>query len=343
MRKICIIVWLLIFVFSSKAQDIHFSQLNQTPLLLNPASTGVYDGFYRGILNYKNQWVVMGKPYRTFMGSFDMPFENKRKNKGAYLGLGAFLFSDEAGDSHFGTTQVNVSVSGIVPIGEFNKISAGIEAGVAYRSVDISAIQWPNQYNGQSYDPNLPSNEPNKSGSFVYFDLAAGIQYQLLKYLSTFNGKEIVSFTAGAALFHTTKPLQRFYSGTNEHLYPRIVVHSSLRYDFRGTRVGIVPSVLYMSQGPGSEIDAGILVRFQTNRGTNFTGFITESAFSAGLHYRHKDAIIPQVFFEISDFGIGLSYDINISSFSGATKLKGGLEVSIKYAKMRGALYRNRK
>lgn len=285
----------------------------------------------------------MGKPYSTFMGSFDMSFKNKRKNKGAYLGLGAFLFTDKAGDSHLGTTQFNVAFSAIVPIGSFNKISAGIEAGFASRSIDISAIQWPNQYNGQSYDPNLPSNEPSKSGSYAYFDLAAGLQYQFLKYLSTFNGKELISLTAGAALFHATKPLQRFYSGGSERLYPRIVIHSSLRYDFRGTKVGIVPSVLYMSQGPANEFDVGILLRFQTNRGTNFTGFKSESAFSAGLHYRYKDAIIPQIFFEISDFGIGLSYDINISSFSGASKLKGGLEVSVKYAKMRGALNRNRK
>lgn len=342
MRKIYFIVCLFIFVFSSKAQDIHFSQLNQTPLLLNPASTGVYDGYYRGILNYKSQWAAMGKPYSTFMGSFDIPFENKRNHYGAYLGLGAYVFSDKAGDAGFATTQGNVSVSGIVPIGEFNKISAGIEAGVAYRSVDISAIQWPNQYNGQSYDPNLPSNEPNKSGSFVYFDLAAGIQYQLLKYLSTFNGKEIVSFTAGAALFHATKPLQCFYSGTSEHLYPRIVVHTALRYDLRGTGVGLMPSVLYMLQGPAYEIDVGFLVRIKTSGETNFTGFITESAFSAGLQYRYKDAIIPQIFFEISDFGIGLSYDINISSFSNATKLNGGPEISIKYAKMRGALYKSK-
>jgi type IX secretion system PorP/SprF family membrane protein len=342
-RKIYIIVCLFIWAFSLKAQDIHFSQLNQTPLLLNPASTGVYDGYYRAILNYKNQWAVMGKPYSTFMGSFDMPIELKRNKKGAQLGLGAFLFSDKAGDSHFSTTQVNLSLSGIVPIGNFNTLSAGIEAGIVYQSVDIAAIQWPNQYNGQTYDPGISSNELGSLGSYTYFDLAAGLHYQFLKYRNFFSGKEMVCFTAGAALFHATKPWHHLYNGVNGNTYPRIVIHSSLRYDFKGSGVGIVPSVLYMSQGPVNEIDVGLLLRFRTSRGTKITGFLTESAFSAGLSYRYKDAIVPQIFFEISNFGIGLSYDVNVSSFANASKYNGGIEVSIWYSKMRGALYKNKR
>jgi hypothetical protein len=131
--------------------------------------------------------------------------------------------------------------------------------------------------------------------------------------------------------------------GMTEHQYPRIVLHTSLRYDLPGTIVGIVPSLLYMSQGPASEVDAGILLRFKINQGTRVTGFIPESAFSIGLHYRHKDSFSPQAYFEFSNFAIGLSYDVNTSSFSNATKNKGGLEISIKYAKMRGALYKNKR
>jgi type IX secretion system PorP/SprF family membrane protein len=342
LRKIQIIVWLFIFAYNSKAQDIHFSQLNQTPLLLNPASTGVYDGFYRGILNYKSQWAVMGKPYTTFMGSFDMPFENKRNYYSAYLGLGAFVFSDKAGDASFSNTAGDVSLSCIIPIGDLNKISAGIAGGVSYRSVNLSAIQWPNQYNGQSYDPNLPSNETSNLSSLIDFDVSAGLHYQFLKSLSKFHGREMIHFTAGAALFHANKLFQIINSGFSEHQYARIVVHTSLRYDFEGTRMGIVPSLLYMSQGPANEIDAGILLRIKTGRETIITGFLTESAFSAGLVYRYKDAIIPQIFFEVWDLGIGVSYDVNISSFLTTTKFKGGLEVSVKYAQMRGALYKNR-
>jgi type IX secretion system PorP/SprF family membrane protein len=343
MKKIYLVICIIVFALGLKAQDIHFSQISETPLLLNPATTGVYDGYYRGILNYKRQWAAMGNPYSTFMGSFDMPFENKRNKYGARLGIGAFLFSDKAGDSNYGTTQVNIAVSGIVPVNDKSTLSAGIEAGGAQRSADITAIQWPNQYNGQTYDPGIASNETNRLTSYMFFDLAAGVHYQYYNLLNHRTGKDVLRFTAGAAVFHVTKPILQSYIGTIERQYPRIVVHASLRYDFPGTSVGIVPSVLYMKQGPASEIDGGLLLRFKINQGTKFTGFISESAFSIGLHYRYKDSFSPQVFFELANFGIGLSYDVNTSSFSQAIKNKGGLEISIKYSKMRGALYKNRR
>ena len=343
MRRFFFILIISFFALSSGAQDIHFSQLSETPQLLNPASTGVYDGYYRAILNYRSQWAVMGNPYRTFMGAFDMPIGSERTLKYAHLGAGAFLYSDKAGDSNFGTTQGNISVSGIVPLDPVNLLSAGVQFGLAQRSANISSIQWPNQYNGQNYDPTISPNETNRLGSFMFFDLSAGLNYQFLNYSRTITGKETRRFTAGVALFHATKPIQKFYSGTQEHQYPRLVVHVSGCYDFPGTLVGIVPSVLYMSQGPASEVDIGLLIRYKINQGTKVTGFISESYFSAGLHYRYNDAFCPQVFFELSNFGIGLSYDINTSSFSQVSKNQGGLEVSVKYCRMRGALYKNRK
>lgn len=176
----------------------------------------------------------------------------------------------------------------------------------------------------------------------MFFDMAAGAFYQLLKDYGTLSGKELVCFTAGVALFHVTRPLQRYYSIAAEHQYSRLVVHTSLLYDFPGRTYGMIPSLLYMRQGPASEIDAGMLLRFKISEGTKITGFISESSFSAGLNYRYKDAIIPQVFFELSDFSIGLSYDVTASSFSTAAKYNGGLEVSLKYSKMRGALYRSK-
>lgn len=340
MRKIYIILWLFFFAFIAKAQDLHFSQLSQTPLMINPASAGVFDGYYRATINYKNQWAAIGKPYQTFMGSYDMPFEGKRKNKKAYLGLGVYLFSDKAGDARFSTIQGNVAVSGIVPLGIYHKLSAGIEAGVTNRSLDINAIQWPDQYNGSGYDPTLPSNERPNLGHFFYFDMAAGVHYQYLKTLGKLHGRDIMQLTAGAALYHAVK-LLKASSANKEHIYPRIVFHSTLRYDLKGSRIGLIPSVLYMKQGPAYELDLGFLVRFKLSKQTNYTGFFTESAFTAGLLYRHKDAITPQVFFEIANFGVGVSYDINISSFATATKYNGGLEVSITYSKFRGALYKN--
>jgi len=80
------------------------------------------------------------------------------------------------------------------------------------------------------------------------------------------------------------------------------------------------------------------LLRYKIHQGTKITSFYTESAFSAGLHYRFKDAISPQVYFEFSDYAFGLSYDFNVSSYGKVIKSAGGFEISIKYSNMKGAI-----
>ena len=341
-RRICGMMLLMLMLSQGAlAQDIHFSQTDQAPLLQNPGSTGLYYGLYRAALNYKNQWAVMGKPYNTFMASFDMPFENDRNYYGAYLGLGGFVFTDKAGDSRFSTTQADVSVSCIIPMGESHFLSTGLNLGLMVRSIDISAIQWPNQYDGQNYNPDLPSNEDAKMGSFFHMDAGAGIVYQYLNSGTQFHGRSLAIFQIGAALLHANRVFQR-HGGSPDYIYPRFVAHTSLRYDFNGSIFGINPSVYYMKQGPAYEFGAGFLLRIKTGKETNITGLLKESSFLLGIQYRHKDAIIPQLFFEIADFGLGLSYDLNVSTFSSATRKQGGLEISVRYMRSKGPLYRNR-
>ncbi len=335
-KKIFLPFFCLLSSVFCHSQDVHFAQLSETPLLINPALTGLFDGHYRGTINYRNQWPAMGKPYSTFMASFDAPVKMKKK-KGGYIGAGAYFFSDKAGDSQFGTTQANLSVSAILPMNQTSTFSLGMQFGFVQRSLNISSIQWPNQYNGHTYDPSISSNELN-TRNFSYFDMGTGVNYEYNNTSGTMAGKDVVRFDLGAAFFHATMPLQKFSSGAKENLYGKLIAHTSLRYDFPGTQVGIVPSVIYMMQGPASELNIGTLLRYKINQGTKVTGFYTESAFSAGLHYRFKDAISPQVYFEFSDYGIGLSYDFNVSSYGQVQKSVGGFEISIKYANMRRAL-----
>ena len=60
----------------SFAQDIHFSQFNNSPLNLNPAQTGLFNGDWRFVGNLRNQWSSVPVPYRTFSLSTDTTLEN---------------------------------------------------------------------------------------------------------------------------------------------------------------------------------------------------------------------------------------------------------------------------
>ena len=78
MKRILIIALLALIVPQANAQDIHFSQFYNTPLIVNPAFTGVFGGDQRAMLIYRNQWSSVATPYKTFGGSFDTRMFDKR-------------------------------------------------------------------------------------------------------------------------------------------------------------------------------------------------------------------------------------------------------------------------
>src|SRR5258706_18607 len=64
-KKIYILIGLLAIHITVKAQDIHFSQFFETPLLRNPALAGIFTGSYRIQMVYRDQWRSVTDGYRT--------------------------------------------------------------------------------------------------------------------------------------------------------------------------------------------------------------------------------------------------------------------------------------
>jgi hypothetical protein len=67
---------ILLFVLSSVAvaQDIHLTQYYTNQLNLNPALGGMYEGEYRIVANYRNQWREINTPLTTTMIAGDKKF-----------------------------------------------------------------------------------------------------------------------------------------------------------------------------------------------------------------------------------------------------------------------------
>lgn len=339
MKKIVQLIFLL-FPLLTIAQDVHFSQFYETPLIINPASAGFYDGRQRAVLNYKNQWQGIPNPFVTMAASFDMPlFESGKRN--AHLGLGFNAYRDQAGDAKFGTTQVNLSISGIIKLNPNNKISVGIQGGGAQRSANFSNLEWGNQFNGSGFNTSVPSNEINTLNSFLYGDISAGIFYEFTNIENSFAGKDVFKFNIGVSGFHLNKPDLTFYNGASDRLYSRYVFHTSLRYDIPETRLSIVPMAMYALQGPSSELLAGMLFRISLSESGKITTIFKESALLFGGGIRRGDAIIPQIILEFYDYSFGVSYDLKAGPKSYG--INGGLEVFLRYTNWKGPLFKGRK
>ena len=69
MKKFLPLFFLLAIATTGLAQDQHFTQFFASPLTLNPALTGTFDGKYRVAFIYRDQ-----EPYKTFAGAIDLRF-----------------------------------------------------------------------------------------------------------------------------------------------------------------------------------------------------------------------------------------------------------------------------
>lgn len=312
-----------------QAQDIHFSQITETPLLLNPSQAGLGHDL-RASLNFKDQWrSVVSAPYSTISASADVALF--KKSTGTHLGVGVHFFNDKAGDAKMSTTLGQLHIAGIVGINSKNLLSVGAFAGYGQRNLNYSALTWGNQYDGQQYNSGLASGEPQTFSSFNYLDVGAGISWLFGVGSGTMSSKDAKLFNIGVAVHHLNKPAYSFYGESSNKLPMKIVFHGNASIGMKNTNLILEPSYLVALQGGHREITPGFLLKYVLGQSSVYTDRKKSSAISFGGFFRVGDAIVPVLRYEFSNFSVATSYDINISGLSQATRARGGFEVSIRF------------
>lgn len=316
MRKsLLVLLVMLISNLNTFGQDIHYSQFDLSPLNLNPANTGLFEGSYRFAGNYRNQWRSVTTPYSTFSLSADGYQPLDKQN----LGLGLTINNDIAGDSKFHTFQCNLSGSYFLPVKDSTlKITAGAMLGLTSRNLSYDALRFDNQYNGIYYDPSLSTGENFARESRTYINLQLGAAFN--KKLSARN-----FITGGIALANISKPKQSYFDVTSIQLDRRFNVHATMNYALND-KLEIVPSVYSQFQGTYKELIAGSQVRYIL---VNEKGVYR--AVRAGAFYRSSDAGYLSVGIDYDKWVAGISYDINISKLVPASRYRGALEFGVIY------------
>lgn len=317
--SIFILLFLAFFSQAIYSQDIHFSQFNFCPLNLNPAKTAYFEGQHRFAANHKNQWMSVTIPYMTFSASWDAGII-KRKQKNDILGLGVLAVKDQAGDSKFGTTQINISLSYIKALDNRNKhiLSYGIMGGLSQRSIDYSALYFDSQFNGLYYDADLPHNENFGKTSFLYYDISTGVEYNYVQ-------NEYSEFCLGASLWHLNRAKQSLNEDNSVTMDPKLLLYGNFSY-LHNIKHYIKPAFYFARQGPHTEFLLGGHYQLILNHSK-----INYNSFNAGLFYRNKDAAILMAGVDYQAFKINFSYDVNLSKLRPASQFRGGYEFSLIY------------
>jgi type IX secretion system PorP/SprF family membrane protein len=311
------------------AQDIHFSQTTETPLLLNPSQAGLGNDV-RAYINYKDQWrSVVSAPYKTVNASVD--FAVLKRTGGTHLGVGVDLFNDKAGDANMVTSLGQLHVAGIVALNSTNLLSIGLSAGYGQRSMNGSALSWGTQYDGQQYNGGLPSGEPADFASFGFLDIGAGASWFFAAGNSTMSSKDAKVFNIGFSVQHLNKPAYSFYGQSDQRLPMKIVAHGNASIGLKNTNLIMEPSYFVAIQAGHHEIIPGMMMKYIFGQTSLYTDRKKSSALSYGLFFRVKDAIVPMLRYEYSYYSIAASYDFNVSGLTAASRARGGFEISLRY------------
>jgi type IX secretion system PorP/SprF family membrane protein len=330
--KIILLAVSVCIVGDVSAQDIHFSQFYMAPTNLNPALTGVMNCNTRIIANYRNQWspILKNDAYSTYSVSYDQKMPVGRYD---YFGFGANVWNDRAGSLDFGTVTAKLLGAYSKRVGGSRKkshyVSVGAEAGISQRGFDLTKAQWSTFWNGTDIDPTLGAGEDLSlvDDQFLFADIGLGVLWFSVLDDNT-------NFYVGAALNHINQANVSVYIGDLVSYYTKSVLHAGGEFPL-SDKVSLVPGIVTFFQGPSFELNGGTSFRFDMG-----SSRYSEQSFQLGAwirlanHYEDPiltDAIILSTRFDVSNWGVGFSYDINVSSLRQGSNANGSFEFSMIY------------
>jgi len=330
MRKTLFIFFLInLFVLAAIAQDPAFSQFFASPLTLNPALTGKFNGVIRVAGNYRNQWPSINNAFVTSTVSVDGGILKSKLPETDVWGLGIMAMSDRTANGILTSNYISLSTSYHKSLDEdgYNQLGVGFQGTYANKRLDGTKLNFEDELDQQG-GWTIPSQETidGHQVNLSYFDMNAGI---------LFNGSSsgANNYYLGASVYHINRPQESFTGNALYTLHPRFTVHGggSFPLSSNNGQNYIHFSGLYSTQAGATDFMLG--GAWSVNVNNNETNPVN---FYAGSWVRFSnltDAVIPYIGLDFGEFSLGLSYDVNVSSLKSASQSVGGIEVSLIYIK----------
>lgn len=301
----------------ANAQDVHFSQYYNTPMLQNPANTALMsDRDFRVSAIYRSQWEAIPAPFNTFAAAAE--FQTLRNDQFTnWLGIGAYAVSDKAGDGDLAMTAYGFNLAYHLMLSESSILSVGGGASYVTRGIDFSKLSFDAQWDGFTFNRSLPNGETRTYEKSNYTNVTAGINYAYFP-------SEFLYFKIGAGLAYINRPSVSLLGYADNRLGFRPMVSSDAIVVLPdGWR--ILPSAYFTFMQKATNVVAGGMVskNFASNDLSQ-----TGNIFS-GVYYRMNESLIAVLGVEWSDVKITASYDITTSPLAKANYGNGAFEISL--------------
>lgn len=344
---LCCCLWL---VGTLNAQDMHWTLFNYSPLSLNPAFTGAYEGSFRlgGIMrdqaptaSYTPNTQFPGQSTNVYFPAYsfyaDAPIITGFR-KQDWVGIGAMFYSDQAGDLELGLSYALGSVSYHIGLDKKQKnvFTIGVQAGIGSRNLNAQNLAFaldiennPNFVPGQGSAYGAVYGDPSDPRNRTFFDLNAGV---LLR--SKVN--KTTGFNMGLSARHIA-PAKYFLITGNENRdsatnnLPLIIsLHSQLDVKMN-KKWSITPAIMLQNASPSTEVQLQAMMGYQLNpKKANILNF--------GLGYRLGDAAQFLLGMDSGPFRIAASFDLGLGALSEINQNIGAFELGVSYI---GRIYKD--
>ncbi|MEJ7610800.1 MAG: PorP/SprF family type IX secretion system membrane protein [Ferruginibacter sp.] len=305
------------------AQDIHFSQMFETPLLRNPALAGLFSGDIRIQTVYRSQWNSVTDAYHT--SSANVEYKLPVGQSEDFITIGGQFLHDKAG-------SIDMTSTHILPALNYHKslsaeknmyLSMALMGGYVQRSIDRSKMTTNSQFDGTNYNASASTGETFSNAAYSYFDGTAGMSFNAQLGENPDN-----NIFLGLAYHHFNRPKKlSFYSDYDSEMAPKWVASAGLRMNLSEDSYVTVEAD-YSKQSLSREIIGGLLYTRKLDDVDDPKYLI-----HGGAYMRLNDAVIPVIKIESKPIAIAVSYDVNISGLKKVSTGRGGFEVSLTWQK----------
>lgn len=316
MKKLLFIVLFVPFVGAS--QGYFFSQFHSSPLTLNPALNGSSGSNIRVSTNFRNQWAFGESPYSTGSIGIESRLLGNSLPEFHTFSFGANFLSDQsnAGGLTFNTINIGPAYHLALDAAGTHTIGIGLQGSFNQRMINLNNLSFESQFGSGGFNNALPIGETFQNLNSKYFDVNAGLLYQL--------SSENIQFNFGASIYNITQPENQSASAVF-NIPKRYAFHSSFATSGENG-LSVLGSLTSISVNGLNNITAGVAVRKS----------VEYFSITGGCWYRIGDAVIPYVGLTKNGFSLGMSYDNTTSGLKSVSQNRNAFELSLTYAPISG-------
>lgn len=297
-RGVATLIGMVVAVVAHAQVDASLSQYWTVPAYYNAAATGRTD-FIHISAGARLQWVGIKHAPMTFMALADMPFKLLNRRWGA----GVRLQQESVG--LYSSIQAGAQLSWKKKM-LGGTLSIGVQPGIVSQTFKGSKVDIPEDDAHTKNDDAIPTTDVSGTA----FDISAGVMFEHKWFWTAISSTHI---NAPSVTLKT--------EGDDEHLYEfntgrAYYLMAGSNIPIKNTLFELQPSIMVGTDFKAYTATATMRVRYK-------------KFLSAGVGYRHNDAVSIMVGADYKNFTFGYCYDYPISAISRVTH--GSHELFVSY------------